>query len=98
MTWAYRETTVAESSIRGSSDDGAPNRVLQPPGWPPPKGFANGMRAPGDMAVVGGLIGQDKDGRIAAGFVEQMKQAPESSPAVLPPPGPSARPTGALAC
>ena len=34
MTWAYREITVAESSIRGSSDDGAPNTVLQPPGWP----------------------------------------------------------------
>jgi len=45
--------TVAESSIRGSSDNGAPHTVLQPPGWPQPKGFANGIRARGEMVFVG---------------------------------------------
>jgi enamine deaminase RidA (YjgF/YER057c/UK114 family) len=75
--------TVAESSIRGSPDDGAPNTVLQPPGWPQPKGFANGIRARGDMVFVGGMIGQDSNGRFAEGFVAQMRQALENIAAVL---------------
>jgi enamine deaminase RidA (YjgF/YER057c/UK114 family) len=85
------EITVTESSIRGSSDDGAPNTVLQPPGWPQPKGFANGVRARGEMVFVGGMIGQDKDGRFATGFVAQMKQALENIAAVLAQAGASPR-------
>ena len=82
---------MAESSIRGSSDDGAPNTVLQPPDWPQPKGFANGIRARGEMVFVGGMIGQDKDGRFAAGFVAQMKQTLENIAAVLAQAGASPR-------
>jgi enamine deaminase RidA (YjgF/YER057c/UK114 family) len=74
---------VAESSIRRSSADGAANVVLQPPGWPRPKGFANGILARGEMVFVGGMIGQDKDGRFAQGFVAQMKLALENVAAVL---------------
>jgi len=48
---------VAESPIRKLRDDDAPNTVLQPPGWPRPKGFANGMLARGEMVFVGGMIG-----------------------------------------
>jgi len=33
---------------------------LQPPGWPPPKGYANGYAATGRMVVVGGQIGWDE--------------------------------------
>jgi len=61
------------------SESPAPHTVLQPPGWPQPKGFANGIRARGEMVFVGGMIGQDKDGRFAAGFVAQMKQALENT-------------------
>jgi enamine deaminase RidA (YjgF/YER057c/UK114 family) len=74
---------VAESSIRKLRDDGAPNTVLQPPGWPRPKGFSNGMLARGEMVFVGGMVGQDKDGRFAEGFVAQMKLALENISAVL---------------
>jgi enamine deaminase RidA (YjgF/YER057c/UK114 family) len=74
---------VAESSIRKIRDDGAPNTVLQPSGWPRPKGFSNGMLARGEMVFVGGMIGQDKDGRFAEGFVAQMKLALENIAAVL---------------
>jgi enamine deaminase RidA (YjgF/YER057c/UK114 family) len=74
---------VAESPIRKRPDDPAPNTVLQPPGWPRPKGFANGMLARGEMVFVGGMIGQDKDGRFADGFVAQMKLALENIAAVL---------------
>ena len=74
---------MAESSIRKRTDDRTPNTVLQPPGWPRPKGFANGMLARGEMVFVGGMIGQHSDGRLAEGFVAQMKLALENIAAVL---------------
>ena len=74
---------MAEGPIRKSRDDGAPNTVLQPPGWPRPKGFANGILARGEMVFVGGMIGQDSAGRFADGFVAQMKLALENIAAVL---------------
>jgi enamine deaminase RidA (YjgF/YER057c/UK114 family) len=49
------------------------------------------MRARGEMVFVGGMIGQDKDGRFAAGFVAQMKQALENIAAVLAEAGASPR-------
>jgi enamine deaminase RidA (YjgF/YER057c/UK114 family) len=78
-----KEVAVTEASTRGSLDDGAPHTVLQPTGWPRPKGFANGILARGEMVFVGGMIGQDKDGRFAEGFVAQMKLALENIAAVL---------------
>jgi enamine deaminase RidA (YjgF/YER057c/UK114 family) len=74
---------VTEASARESLDDNTPNTVLQPPDWPRPKGFANGILARGEMVFVGGMIGQDKDGRFAEGFVAQMKLALENIAAVL---------------
>ena len=74
---------MAERSIRKLPDDRTPNTVLQPPGWPRPKGFANGMLARGEMVFVGGMIGQHSDGRFAEGFVAQMKLALENIAAVL---------------
>ena len=82
---------MTEISSGRSADDGVPNMVLQPPGWPRPRGFAYGMRARGEMVFVGGMIGQDKDGRFAAGFVAQMKQALENIAAVLAQAGASPR-------
>jgi enamine deaminase RidA (YjgF/YER057c/UK114 family) len=74
---------VAKTSTKKLREGGAPNTVLQPPGWPRPKGFANGILARGEMVFVGGMIGQDKDGRFAEGFVAQMKLALENIAAVL---------------
>jgi hypothetical protein len=42
---------VAESPIRRRHDERALNTVLQPPGWPRPKGFSNGMLARGEMDI-----------------------------------------------
>jgi len=61
----------------------APHDVLQPAGWPRPKGYANGIRARGEMVFVGGMIGMDSAGGFAQGFVAQMKQALENIAAVL---------------
>jgi enamine deaminase RidA (YjgF/YER057c/UK114 family) len=59
------------------------HRVLQPAGWPRPKGYANGMLAHGEMVFVGGMIGTDREGRLADGFVPQMKQALRNISVVL---------------
>ena len=50
-------------------------QVLQPSGWPLPKGYANGMAADGRLVVTGGVIGWDTDERLPDGFVAQVRQA-----------------------
>jgi enamine deaminase RidA (YjgF/YER057c/UK114 family) len=37
-------------------------RRLQPPGWPEPRGYANGIEASGTLIFVGGQIGWDATG------------------------------------
>lgn len=37
-------------------------QVLLPPGWPRPKGYANGVTAKGRMVFVAGMIGWDSQG------------------------------------
>ena len=49
-------------------------QVLQPSGWPMPKGYANGMAADGRLVVTGGVIGWDTEGRLAPDFVGQVRQ------------------------
>ncbi|MBN9008215.1 MAG: RidA family protein [Rhizobiales bacterium] len=54
---------------------GPSNReVLQPSGWPVPKGYANGMAAEGRLIVTGGVIGWDASEQLADGFVAQVRQ------------------------
>jgi enamine deaminase RidA (YjgF/YER057c/UK114 family) len=48
--------------------------VLQPSGWPMPKGYANGMAADGRIVVTGGVIGWDAEERLAPGFIAQVRQ------------------------
>ncbi len=57
--------------------------VLQPPGWPRPKGYANGMAGTGRVVVVAGQIGWDADGRFANGLPAQIGQALRNILAVL---------------
>ena len=68
-----------------------PNTVLQPSEWPQPRGFAYGIRARGEMIFVGGMIGQDREGRFADGFVAQAKQVLANIAAVLAEAGASPR-------
>ncbi|MGX9963043.1 RidA family protein [Roseomonas sp. F4] len=62
---------------------GAPLTALQPPGWPAPRGYANGMMGRGRIVLVGGQIGWDAQGVFAEGFVDQVKQALANILAVL---------------
>ena len=48
--------------------------VLQPSGWPRPKGYANGMAAEGRIVVTGGVVGWDESGVFPDGFVAQARQ------------------------
>jgi enamine deaminase RidA (YjgF/YER057c/UK114 family) len=49
-------------------------QILQPSGWPAPKGYANGMIADGRLIVTGGVIGWDQQGHLAEDFVTQVGQ------------------------
>ena len=41
-------------------------QVLQPPGWPRPRGYANGIAASGRLVFVAGQIGWTPDGVFAS--------------------------------
>ena len=58
--------------------------TLQPPGWAPPKGYANGITARGTLVFVGGQVGWDAQQRFASDdFVAQARQALDNVVAVL---------------
>ena len=61
----------------------AGNTILNPAGWPQPKGYANGIKARGEMVFVGGMVGWDAHGKFPHGFVAQTKQLLENIAAVL---------------
>lgn len=58
-------------------------QVLQPPGWPTPRGYSNGMAGPGRTVLVGGQVGWDAEGRFPTGFVAQAAQALRNVVAVV---------------
>ena len=49
--------------------------VLQPPGWPAPRGYSNGVAGAGRVVMIGGQVGWDAGGQFADGFVAQADQA-----------------------
>ena len=57
--------------------------ALQPAGWRRPKGYVNGMTARGRLVVTGGVVGWDREGRFAPGFLGQSRQALENIRAIL---------------
>jgi enamine deaminase RidA (YjgF/YER057c/UK114 family) len=59
-------------------------RILQPPDWPRPSGYANGVLAEGRQVFVAGQIGWDAQRRFASDdFVDQLRQALANTLAVL---------------
>lgn len=51
-------------------------RVLQPPHWPRPRGYSNGVAAKGSMVFVSGIVGWNAQGEFASqDFVAQVRQA-----------------------
>lgn len=59
-------------------------RVLQPEGWPRPRGYSNGIETEGKLVFVAGQIGWDVQGRFpAGGFAAQFRQTLQNTLAVL---------------
>lgn len=58
-------------------------QILQPPGWPRPKGYANGIAASGRMVFTAGVIGWDEREQLADGLVAQCAQAFANIKAIL---------------
>jgi enamine deaminase RidA (YjgF/YER057c/UK114 family) len=74
-TLAVLPTTIGEAAPA--------TRVLQPSGWPLPKGYANGMAADGRIVVTGGVIGWDDKGDLPKDFVAQVRQTLSNIAAIL---------------
>jgi len=59
-------------------------KILQPAGWAPPRGYANGVAAEGRQVFVGGQIGWDANQQFASDdFAAQARQALANIVAVL---------------
>ena len=60
------------------------HRILQPPDWPRPKGYSNGIEARGRLVFVAGQIGWDEQERFPrADLPGQVAQALRNTLAVL---------------
>ena len=58
--------------------------ILQPPGWPRPRGYANGVAAQGRLVFVSGMIGWNDNGEFESDdFAGQARQALLNVVAVL---------------
>ena len=58
-------------------------RVLQPAGWPRPKGYANGIVAEGRQVYVAGQIGWDEQQQFPSTLAAQVRQTLKNIVAVL---------------
>jgi enamine deaminase RidA (YjgF/YER057c/UK114 family) len=59
-------------------------KTLLPPGWPRPKGYANGISAMGRLIFTAGVVGWDEQERfVATDFVGQFRQVLKNTLAIL---------------
>ena len=59
-------------------------KILQPPGWAKPRGFANGVAATGKLIFVAGQVGWTGEGKWEArDFAGQFRQTLKNTLAVL---------------
>lgn len=59
-------------------------KILQPAGWPRPKGYANGVSASGRMVFTAGVVGWNEDEKFAAkDLAGQFRQALVNTRAIL---------------
>jgi len=49
--------TFAALPVEKAETSAAAPQILQPSGWPMPKGYANGVAAEGRIVVTGGVVG-----------------------------------------
>src|ERR1700730_6367689 len=76
-------TDAPDLATRPAAKGASTARVLQPSGWPAPKGYANGITADGRLVVTGGVIGWGHHGHLPAGFGGQVRQTLSNISAIL---------------
>ena len=58
--------------------------ILQPPGWPRPKGYSNGISASGRMIFTAGVVGWDENQNFPSHrLVDQFEQVLRNTLAIL---------------
>jgi enamine deaminase RidA (YjgF/YER057c/UK114 family) len=78
-----KRTAPIVAALRAAKEDSGGIQILQPSGWPTPKGYANGMAADGRLVLTGGVIGWDSRGELPEGFVAQVQQTLRNISAIL---------------
>ncbi|HUG60612.1 MAG TPA: RidA family protein [Methylomirabilota bacterium] len=73
MSQVRQSKSPSLTAIVTGGDTGLANATLQPPGWPQPKGYANGIAGEGRIVVTGGVVGWDADGVFPDDFVGQAR-------------------------
>jgi enamine deaminase RidA (YjgF/YER057c/UK114 family) len=59
-------------------------KILQPPGWPRPRGYSNGIAARGTQIYVAGMVGWNADEKFESDdFAAQFRQALDNIRLVL---------------
>lgn len=59
-------------------------RILQPPGWARPRGYANGIAVSGQLVFIAGQIGWDEQGEfVSDDLVAQTRRALENILTIL---------------
>lgn len=59
-------------------------KILQPPGWARPRGYANGVAVSGTLVFIAGQIGWDENGQfVSDDLVEQTRRALHNVLAIL---------------
>jgi enamine deaminase RidA (YjgF/YER057c/UK114 family) len=74
--------TAAPQLAMSEPEDDRPT-ILQPPGWPKPRGYSNGMMAEGRVVVTGGVVGWDTEGNFPDSFADQARQTFSNIRAIL---------------
>lgn len=74
---------MPKSPIRELPHAAVSNTILNPAGWPQPKGYANGIKARGEMVFTGGMVGWDENQQFPQGLVAQTRQVLKNIAAVL---------------
>jgi enamine deaminase RidA (YjgF/YER057c/UK114 family) len=60
------------------------HRTLLPPGWPQPRGYANGIAASGRFVFTGGVVGWDEQEKFVSGTLPgQFRQVLVNTLAIL---------------
>jgi enamine deaminase RidA (YjgF/YER057c/UK114 family) len=82
MSLSVSKAKAAEAVSTDPANAGRP-QVLQPGGWPRPKGYSNGMMAEGRLVLTGGVVGWDTTGQFATGFAAQVRQTLQNIVTIL---------------